>query len=49
MTSGIPLSEEEKETIRRGIPTKSKRQLAKELQRNPLTIRHFVQQEKLED
>lgn len=49
MTSGIPLSEGEKETIRREIQTKSKRQLAKEMNRNPLTIRHFVQAEKLEE
>jgi IS30 family transposase len=48
MTSGIPLSEEEKEKIRAEINTKSKRQLAQELNRHRKTIKDFVDTEGLE-
>jgi len=49
MSSGIPLSEEEKDKIRKEIPYKSKRQLANEMNLHPLTVRRFVQLEKLEE
>jgi IS30 family transposase len=49
MTSGIPLSEEEKEIIRAEISTKSKRQLANELNRHRKTIGDFVNAEGLEE
>lgn len=49
MTSGIPLSEEEKEKIRLEINAKSKRQLANELKRHRKTIKNFVDSEGLED
>lgn len=49
MTSGIVLSEEEKEKIRSEIKVKSKRQLANELNRHRKTIADFVKVEGLED
>lgn len=49
MTSGIPLSENEKEKIRLEISTKSKRQLAQELNRHRKTIKDFVDAEGLEE
>ena len=49
MTSGIVLSEEEKEKIRDEIKVKSKRQLANELNRHRKTISDFVKAEHLED
>lgn len=49
MTSGIPLSEEEKRKIRVEIKVKTKRQLAQELGRNRKTIKNFVTAEGLED
>ena len=49
MTSGIALSEEEKEIIREGIKVKSKRQLAQELGRHRKTIKNFVDAEGLDD
>lgn len=48
MTSGIALSEEEKEKIRAEIDIKSKRQLAQELGRHRKTIKDFVDMERLE-
>lgn len=48
MGSGIPLSEEEKDKIREEIKYKFIRQLANEMGLNPLTVRRFVQLEKLE-
>lgn len=48
MTSGIPLSEKEKEKIRSEINAKSKRQLANELKRHRKTIKDFVDLENLE-
>jgi DNA-binding transcriptional regulator YhcF (GntR family) len=49
MGSGVPLTEEEKDKIRKEIRYKSKRQLAHEMDLNPLTVRRFVQLEKLEE
>lgn len=49
MTSGECLTEEEKEKIREEFPSKSKRQLAKEMKRNRVTVRRFIQSEGLED
>ena len=48
MTSGIPLSEKEKEIIRAEITIKSKRQLAQQLSRSRKTIKNFVDSEGLE-
>ena len=48
MTSGIVLSEEEKEKIRDEINVKSKRQLANEMHRHRKTISDFVKIEGLE-
>lgn len=48
-SSGEWLSEEEKEKIRRELPTKSKRQLAKELHRTRQTIYNFAKEEGIED
>ena len=49
MTSGAWLTEEEKEKIRDELPGKSKRQLAKELNRSRQTIYNFVKDEHLEE
>ncbi len=49
MTSGIVLSEKEKEKIRAEINIKSKRQLANELNRHRKTIADFVKAEGLDD
>jgi len=49
MGSGIPLSEAEKDKIREEIGYKFIRQLANEMGLNPLTVRRFVQLEKLEE
>jgi IS30 family transposase len=49
MTSGDYLSEEEKEKIRKELPSKSKRQLAKEMNRSRQTIYNFAKEESLED
>ena len=49
MGSGIPLSEGEKDKIREEIKYKFIRQLAAEMGLNPLTVRRFVQLEKLEE
>lgn len=49
MTSGDYLSEEEKEKIRKELPSKSKRQLAKEMLRSRQTIYNFAKEEGLED
>jgi DNA-binding transcriptional regulator YhcF (GntR family) len=48
MGSGTPLSEEEKDKIREEIQYKFIRQLAHEMGLNPLTVRRFLQSEKLE-
>jgi len=49
MGSGVPLSEKEKDKIRAEIKYKLIRQLANEMGLNPLTVRRFVQLEKLEE
>lgn len=49
MVSGIPLSKEQKEKIRKEIKDKFVRQLAKEMGLHPLTVRRFLQSEKLEE
>jgi len=49
MVSGTPLSDQEKDKIRNEIKYKTKRQLAKEMNLHPLTVRRFVQLEKLEE
>ncbi len=48
MTSGEYLSEEEKQKIRKEIAYKSKRQLAKEMNRSRQTIYNFVKEEGIE-
>jgi hypothetical protein len=48
MGSGVPLTEEEKDKIRKEIKYKFIRQLAHEMDLNPLTVRRFLQSEKLE-
>lgn len=47
MPSGTPLTDAEKDKIREEIRTKFIRQLASEMNLNPLTIRRFLQSEKL--
>lgn len=49
MTSGDYLSEEEKEKIRKELPSKSKRQLAKEMGRSRQTIYNFAKDEGIKD
>jgi hypothetical protein len=49
MVSGIPLSEVEKAKIRKEIPYKFIRQLANEMELNPLTIRRFLKSEEEEE
>jgi IS30 family transposase len=49
MTSGEYLTEEEKEKIRKELPTKSKRQLASEMHRSRQTIYNFSKEEGLEE
>ena len=49
MTSGVPLSETEKEKIRTELKYKSKRQLAKEMGRSRKAIRNFAKNEGIED
>jgi hypothetical protein len=49
MGSGVPLTEEEKDKIRKEIPYKFIRQLAHEMDLNPLTVRRFLQSENLDD
>lgn len=49
MTSGEYLTEEEKEKIRQELPTKSKRQLSKEMHRSRQTIYNFAKEEGIED
>lgn len=49
MPSGRPLSDLEKDKIRNEIGYKFIRQLANEMGLNPLTVRRFVQLEKLEE
>lgn len=48
MGSGTPLSEEEKDKIRKEIRYKFIRQLAHEMDLNPLTVRRFLQSEEIE-
>jgi hypothetical protein len=49
MGSGIPLTDEEKDKIRKEIKHKFIRQLAIEMGLNPLTVRRFLQSENLDD
>ncbi len=49
MTSGRPLSEAQKEKIRKEIKTKTKCQLAKELGLHYQTVSKFVKKEGLEE
>jgi len=49
MPSGRPLSESQKEKIRKEIKFKSKRQLAQELGLHYQTVSKFVKKESLED
>jgi len=49
MTSGRPLSEAQKEKIRKEIKTKTKCQLAKEMGLHYQTVSKFVKREGLEE
>ncbi len=49
MTSGKPLTEEQKEKIRKEIKFKTKCQLAKEMGLHYQTVSKFVKKEKLDD